>query len=325
MLYKEAGVDIDRLFLIKKFIKKEAKKTKTPLVLSDIGLFGSLFELKGYKNPVLVASVDGVGTKILIACQMNKHKGIGEDIVNHCVNDILTIGAKPLFFLDYIAFSKIEEEVVKEVITGIKRACKYNNIALVGGELAQMPDFYPKGVYDLVGFIIGVCEKEEIIDGRKIEEEDIIVGLPSSGLHTNGYSLVRKIFKKFNIKIKGLKRKLGDELLIPHKSYLNEIFPYLKEIKGIAHITGGGFYENIKRILPKGLSCIIYKKTWEVPKIFKIIQKYGNIPEEEMYKVFNMGMGIVLIVEKDSKILGKIKEAKIIGKVIKGNFGVKIV
>ncbi|MEO0088925.1 MAG: phosphoribosylformylglycinamidine cyclo-ligase [candidate division WOR-3 bacterium] len=324
MLYKQAGVDIDRLSLIKKFIKKEARKTKTPFVLSDIGLFGSLFELKNYKNPVLVGSVDGVGTKILIACQMNKHKRIGEDIVNHCVNDILTIGAKPLFFLDYIAFSKIEERVIKEVITGIRRACKYNNLALVGGELAQMPDFYPKGVYDLVGFIIGVCEKEDIIDGRKIKEEDIILGLPSSGLHTNGYSLVRKIFKKFNIKIKGLKRKLGDELLIPHKSYLNEIFPYLKEIKGIAHITGGGFYENIKRILPKGLSCIIYKKAWEVPKIFKIIQKYGNIPEEEMYKVFNMGMGIVLIVEKDSKILGKIKEAKIIGKVIKDNFGVKI-
>ncbi len=325
MLYKQAGVDIDRLSLIKKFIKKEARKTKTPFVLSDIGLFGSLFELKNYKNPVLVGSVDGVGTKILIACQMNKHKGIGEDIVNHCVNDILTIGAKPLFFLDYIAFSEIKERVIKEVIIGIRRACKYNNLALVGGELAQMPDFYPKGVYDLVGFIIGVCEKEDIIDGKKIKEGDIILGLPSSGLHTNGYSLVRKIFKKFNIKIKGLKRKLGDELLIPHKSYLKEIFPYLKEIKGIAHITGGGFYENIKRILPKGLSCIIYKKTWEVPKIFKIIQKYGNIPEEEMYKVFNMGMGIVLIVEKDSKILGKIKEAKIIGKVIKGNFGVKIV
>ncbi|MEO0097533.1 MAG: phosphoribosylformylglycinamidine cyclo-ligase [candidate division WOR-3 bacterium] len=324
MLYKQAGVDIDRLSLIKKFIKKEARKTKTPFVLSDIGLFGSLFELKNYKNPVLVGSVDGVGTKILIACQMNKHKGIGEDIVNHCVNDILTIGAKPLFFLDYIAFSKIEERVIKEVIIGIRRACKYNNLALVGGELAQMPDFYPKDVYDLVGFIIGVCEKEDIIDGKKIKEGDIILGLPSSGLHTNGYSLVRKIFKKFNIKIKGLKRKLGDELLIPHKSYLKEIFPYLKEIKGIAHITGGGFYENIKRILPKGLSCIIYKKTWEFPKIFKIIQKYGNIPEEEMYKVFNMGMGIVLIVEKDSKIIGKIKEAKIIGKVIKDNFGVKI-
>lgn len=325
MLYKEAGVDINRLSLIKKFIKKEARKTKTPFVLSDIGLFGSLFELKDYKNPVLVGSVDGVGTKILIACQMDKHKGIGEDIVNHCVNDILTIGAKPLFFLDYIAFSEIEEKVIKEVITGIRKACKYNNLALVGGELAQMPDFYPKGVYDLVGFIIGVCEKKDIIDGRKIKEGDIILGLPSSGLHTNGYSLVRKIFKKFDIKIDGLKRNLGDELLIPHKSYLKELFPYLKEIKGIAHITGGGFYENIKRILPKGISCIIYKKTWLVPKIFKIIQKYGNIPEEEMYKVFNMGIGIVLIVDKNSKIIGKIKGTKIIGEVIKGNWGVKIV
>ncbi|MDW8114402.1 MAG: phosphoribosylformylglycinamidine cyclo-ligase [candidate division WOR-3 bacterium] len=325
MLYKEAGVFLDRLSLIKKFIKKEARKTKTPFVLSDIGLFGSLFELKGYKNPVIVGSVDGVGTKILIACQMNKHKGIGEDIVNHCVNDILTIGAKPLFFLDYIAFSEIEEKVIKEVITGIRKACKYNNLALVGGELAQMPDFYPKGAYDLVGFIIGVCEKRDIIDGRKIKEGDIILGLPSSGLHTNGYSLVRKIFKEYNIKIEGLKRKLGEELLIPHKSYLKDISPYLKEIKGIAHITGGGFYENIKRILPKGLSCVIEKRSWQIPKIFQVIQKYGNIPEEEMYRVFNMGIGIVLIVEKDSKVIKKIKKVKIIGEIVKDNFRVKIV
>jgi len=325
MLYKEAGVDINRLSLIKKFIKKEAKKTKTHLVLSDIGLFGSLFELKGYKKPVLVGSVDGVGTKILIAKEMNKHEGIGQDIVNHCVNDILTTGAKPLFFLDYIAFSDIREKVIKEVITGIRKACKENYLALVGGELAQMPDFYPKGVYDLVGFIIGVCEKEDIIDGKKIKEGDILLGLPSSGLHTNGYSLVRKIFKKYDIKIKGLKRKLGDELLIPHKSYLKDISPYLKEIKGIAHITGGGFYENIKRILPKGISVIIKKNSWQIPKIFKIIQKYGKIPEKEMYRVFNMGIGMVLIVNKNSKIIEEIKNCKIIGETIKGDFGVKII
>jgi phosphoribosylformylglycinamidine cyclo-ligase len=325
MLYKEAGVDLDRLSLIKKFIKKEAKKTKTPFVLSDIGLFGSLFELKGYKKPVLVGSVDGVGTKILIAKEMNKHQGIGQDIVNHCVNDILTIGAKPLFFLDYIAFSELNEKVIKEVITGIRKACKKNHLALVGGELAQMPDFYPQGIYDLVGFIIGVCEKEDIIDGKKIKEGDILLGLPSSGLHTNGYSLVRRIFKKYNIKINGLKRTLGDELLIPHKSYLKDIFPYLKEIKGIAHITGGGFYENIKRILPKGISVIIKKNSWQIPKIFKIIQEYGKIPDKEMYRVFNMGIGMVLIVNKNSRIIEEIKNCKIIGETVKGDFGVRII
>lgn len=318
MLYKESGVDLNRLSLIKRFIKKEARKTKNPFVLSDIGAFASLFELRGYKKPVLVGSVDGVGTKILIAKLMNKHKGIGHDIVNHCVNDILTIGAKPLFFLDYIAFSEIEEEVIKEVLIGISEACKENHISLVGGELAQMPDFYPKGVYDLVGFIIGVCEKERLIDNKKIKIGDILVGLRSSGLHTNGYSLIRKIFKRYDI-------KLGEELLIPHKSYLKDIYNYLEDINGIAHITGGGFYGNIKRVLKKGLSCIIDKNSWKVPEIFRIIQKQGRIPEEEMYRVFNMGIGMVLIVKKDNKIINRIKGSTIIGEVVRGDFGIKII
>ncbi|MEO0115998.1 MAG: phosphoribosylformylglycinamidine cyclo-ligase [candidate division WOR-3 bacterium] len=323
MLYKDAGVDIDRLNILKKKIGKEVKKTFSPAVLSGIGLFGSLYQLSGYKEPVLVSSVDGVGTKLLIAQMMERHNTVGEDLVNHSVNDILTLGAKPLFFLDYIAFSEIEDKVLKEIFIGLRRACQKNKVSLVGGETAQMPGIYPKGVYDLVGFIVGVVEKKKMITGKKIKEGDLVLGLPSNGLHTNGYSLVRKILleeKNFRLDDSPfpLRNELGDELLRVHKSYLKEVSPFLSLIKGIAHITGGGFYENIKRILPEGVSVFIKKGSWQIPEIFRLIQDAGSIPDEEMYRVFNMGIGMVLFVAKENLRRIKSKGLKVIGEVKKG-------
>lgn len=323
ILYKDSGVDIDRLSSLKKGIKKRAEKTFSKSVLSSIGLFGSLFELKGYKNPVLVASADGVGTKLLIAKMMNRHNTVGEDLVNHCVNDILTLGAKPLFFLDYIAFNKIEDWIIEEIIKGLTRGCKKNNLSLVGGEVAQLPAMYPEEIYDLVGFIVGVVEKRKIITGKKINEGDLVLGLPSNGLHTNGYSLARKILleeKRFSLDDSPppLKRKLGEELLRVHKSYWREVFPFLPLIKGIAHITGGGFYDNIKRVLPKDVSVFIKKGSWRVPEIFRLIQDAGSIPDEEMYRVFNMGIGMVIFVSRKELKKIKIKGQRIIGEVKKG-------
>ncbi len=323
ILYKDAGVDIDRLNLLKREIGKKVKKTFSPAVLSEIGLFGSLYQLSGYKEPVLVSSVDGVGTKLLIAQMMGRHNTVGEDLVNHSVNDILTLGAKPLFFLDYIAFSEIEDKVLKEIFIGLRRACWKNKISLVGGETAQMPGIYPKGVYDLVGFIVGVVEKKKIITGKEIKEGDLVLGLPSNGLHTNGYSLVRKILleeKNFRLDDSPfpLRNELGDELLRVHKSYLKEVSPFLSLIKGIAHITGGGFYENIKRILPEGVSVFIKKGSWQIPEIFRLIQDAGSIPDEEMYRVFNMGIGMVLFVAKENLRRIKSKGLKVIGEVKKG-------
>ena len=331
ILYKDAGVDIDATNRIKKKIKQLVRKTLSPNVLSEIGLFGSLYQLKGYKRPVLVASCDSVGTKLLIAKMMNKHDTIGEDIVNHCVNDILTLGARPLFFLDYIAYSKLRPEVTHEVFKGLAQGCRINDCALIGGETAQLPGIYQPGEYDLVGFVVGVVEKENIIDCKKLKPGDVLVGLPSTGLHTNGYSLARKIFfetKRFKptAQLKGLKTSIGEELLRVHRSYYPLLYPLLGQIKALAHITGGGFYENIKRLLPKNVSCVINKNTWQVPKIFQLIQEYGNIPDSEMYRVFNMGIGMVVLVDKKSlsKIIKKISEGIIIGELVKGNFGVKI-
>lgn len=332
MLYKTAGVDIDTLNKVKSRIKQMVKKTYTPQVLSDIGLFGSLYQLKNYTNPVLVSSCDSVGTKLLVAKMMKKHNTVGEDIVNHCVNDILTLGAKPLFFLDYISYSNLKPQILEEIFKGLVKGCQENDCSLVGGETAQLPGFYKAGAYDMVGFIVGVVEKAQIIDGSEIESGDIILGLPSSGLHTNGYSLARRVLfekKRFKPrdKIKGLSKSLGEELLRVHRSYFHLLYPNLNLINGLAHITGGGFYDNIQRLLRKNISCMIYKNSWKVPKIFEIIQGYGKIPEREMYRVFNMGIGMVLFVAPESvaKIQKKIKEAIIIGEVVSGNFGVRII
>lgn len=336
LAYKKAGVDINQTSKIKSQIKSLVKKTFSPQVLSEIGLFGGLYELTrsmvgSQRKVVLVASCDGVGTKILIAKMMNKHNTIGEDIVNHCVNDILTLGARPLFFLDYIAYSEIDPKVIVQVIKGIVKGCKNNNCALIGGETAMMPDIYQKDNYDLVGFIIGIVDKDKIINGKQIKAGDILIGLPSTGLHTNGYSLARKVFFSdnnftINTRFAELNKTLGAELLIPHRSYYHQVYPLLPYLSAIAHITGGGFYENITRLLPKGLSCVIDKTKWTVPPIFRIIQKYGKISEQEMYSVFNMGIGMILFVpyKNVSKIIQKIPDAKIIGEVVKGNFGVKL-
>lgn len=335
--YQKSGVDISQTTKIKSHIKSLVKKTFTPQVLSQIGLFGGLYDLSGSAvrrklATVLVASCDGVGTKLHIASMMNKHNTVGEDIVNHCVNDILTLGAKPLFFLDYIAYSKVKPGVIEQVITGLVNGCQKNGCALIGGETAMMPDMYKPNEYDLAGFIVGIVDKDKIIDGKKIRAGDMIIGIPSSGLHTNGYSLVRKIFfkdNKFTVKSRppGSQTSLGQILLQTHKSYLKEIYPLLPYISGIAHITGGGFYENIERLLSQNLSCIINKNCWEIPFIFRLLQKYGKVTELEMFKVFNMGIGMVLFVSKKyvNKIINKIPQAKIIGEVIEENFGVRII
>ncbi len=330
ILYKDSGVDIDRLSSIKEGIKKRAKETFSQSVLSSIGLFGSLYELKGYKNPVLVGSCDSVGTKLLVAKMMNRHTTVGEDIVNHCVNDILTLGAKPLFFLDYIAFSEVPDWVIEEVLCGLVRGCRNNNLALVGGEIAQLPGIYPKGVYDLAGFIVGVVEKKKIIDGKRIKVGDLLIGLPSNGLHTNGYSLTRKIFfekkgLKVGDRIGNLRRTIGEELLLVHKSYLKEVYPILPYLNGIAHITGGGFYENIKRILPKDVSVVIRKDSWRIPEIFRLIKEFGEVAEGEMYRVFNMGIGMVLFASKEFSRIKRIKGARVIGEVVPGKREVNII
>jgi phosphoribosylformylglycinamidine cyclo-ligase len=331
ILYTDAGVDINANNRVKQKIKQLVKTTFSPNVLSEIGLFGSLYQLSGYRQPVLVASCDSVGTKLLIAKMINKHDTIGEDIVNHCVNDILTLGAKPLFFLDYIGFSNLESGVSGQIFKGLVRGCKNNGCALIGGETAQLPGFYKPKEYDLVGFIIGVVEKNKIIDHTEIKQGDLLVGIPSTGLHTNGYSLARKIF--FEVKklkatdcIKGLNKSIGEELLQTHRSYYQLLYPLLGQIRALAHITGGGFYENISRLLPKNVSCVINKNSWKIPKIFQLLQEFGNIPDSEMYRVFNMGIGMVVFVNHKlaSKLIKKIRNSVIIGEVVKGNFAVKI-
>jgi phosphoribosylformylglycinamidine cyclo-ligase len=288
-----------------------------------VGFFGGLFEFKGYKEPVLVSSVDGVGTKLKIASVLAKHDSVGIDIVNHCVNDILTCGAEPLFFLDYIAMGKLVPEVVEAIVKGLAFACREVGCALIGGETAEMPGLYSGEDYDLVGFIIGVVEKEKIIMGKKIAAGDTIIGLPSSGLHTNGYSLVRKVFgveqSVLNSYYPELGRTLGEALLEPHRSYYHQLKPLLSLIKGLAHITGGGLIDNVPRVLPQGLAARFDSQTWTVPPIFKLIQKRGNVDREEMYHVFNMGIGMVVICSADNveHLTKALPEAKLIGEVVK--------
>lgn len=319
MLYKDSGVNRERANKAKDNIKKLVKRTFNKNVLSDVGLFGALYQLKNIKNPILVSSTDSIGTKILIARMMEKYDSLGEDIVNHCVNDILTMGAKPLFFLDYLAFHTIDKKIVDKIIKSATKACVENDLALIGGETAEMPDIYPEGLFDIAGFIVGIVEKK-IIDGEKIKDGDYVYGFSSSGLHTNGYTLARKVlFDKMGLKpdnyIDGLKKTVGEELLKPHKSYFKIIYPQIDRIRGIAHITGGGFKENIERILPDNLDCVI-KPDWKVPYIFKLIQEYGEIPKKEMFKTFNMGIGMVGIGKnlKSGNLIGYIKKGK--GKVI---------
>ena len=302
-------------------IKKLASTTLRPEVLSGVGFFGGLFELKGYKEPVLVSSVDGVGTKLRIAIALDKHDTVGFDIVNHCVNDIFTSGAEPLFFLDYIATGKLVPEKVAAIVEGLSNACREVSCALIGGETAEMPDIYSGNDYDLAGFIIGVVEKARVTMGKEIAAGDAIIGLPSSGLHTNGYSLVRKIFGETRPVLEThypeLGRTLGEELLEPHRCYYHQVKPMLPLVKGIAHITGGGLIGNVPRVLPEGLSAQFQVGKWLIPPIFQLIQKRGNVDRQEMYRVFNMGIGMVLICSPDkvSQLIKALPDAKVIGEV----------
>ncbi len=322
-LYIRAGVDIDTAARVKQLISSLAQNTLRPEVLSGVGFFGGLFDFKGYRQPVLVSSVDGVGTKVKIASALDRYDSVGIDIVNHCVNDILTCGAEPLFFLDYIAMGKLVQEKVVAIAKGLTQACRKAGCALIGGETAEMPGLYSGEEYDLVGFIVGVVEKSNIINGKKIVAGDSIIGLASSGLHTNGYSLVRKVFGEKKEALgeyyPELGRTLGEELLEPHCSYYNELKPLLPLVKGMAHITGGGLIDNVPRVLPPGLMARFDTQAWTVPPIFQLIEKRGGVDWTEMYRVFNMGIGMAVVCSPDSvsRVTQALPEAWVIGKVVK--------
>jgi phosphoribosylformylglycinamidine cyclo-ligase len=332
--YARAGVNVDLANKLKRRIQSLVKQTHGPQVLGKIGGFGGLFRanFSGMREPVLVASIDGVGTKLKIAFAMNKHDTVGADLVNHCVDDIAVLGARPLFFLDYIGCERLEPHVFEQLLRGLSRACQSASCALLGGETAQMPGIYRKGEYDLAGCIIGVVEREEIIDGQKLRPGDAILGLASNGLHTNGYSLAREIlFGKMRLKVgsrlPGSSNTVGEELLRVHKNYQ----PLLAKIpsniiKGLAHITGGGLIDNLPRILPPNCDAVIETKSWKVPRIFQILQQNGNIDLREMYQVFNMGIGMVAIVsESHVKRVTSLLRAKRIGRIERGNGKTRLV
>jgi phosphoribosylformylglycinamidine cyclo-ligase len=340
LTYKKAGVDITKGNKLVEIIKPLARSTFRKEVIADIGSFGALFKLDSskYKNPVIVSSTDGVGTKLKLAFMTGKHTTIGIDLVAMCVNDILTSGAEPLFFLDYFAAGKLSTKTASDVISGIAEGCKNSGCSLIGGETAEMPGIYSKGEYDLAGFAVGIVDKHKIIDGSGIKNGDIVIGLSSSGLHSNGYSLARKLFldiKRYSVnkKIHGLDCTIGEELLKPTRIYVKSILSLLKtfKIKGMAHITGGGITENLPRIIPEGLGVIINKNSWPVNEIFNIIQTSGKISNKEMYKTFNMGIGFMLVVNK-ADVPGVIRKlnslgekAFVIGYIEKGFTGVSYV
>jgi phosphoribosylformylglycinamidine cyclo-ligase len=338
MDYKASGVDIDAGNEVVRRIRVLARATFTPGVLSDIGSFGGLFALDppGPGSTVLVASADGVGTKLKLAFLTGRHDTIGEDLVNHCVNDILVQGATPLFFLDYLATGRLSADVAVAVVEGLARACAANGCALLGGETAEMPGFYADGEYDLAGFIVGHVPRDRVIDGRSIRPGDVLVGLRSSGLHTNGYSLARRIaFDVLRLTVERyvpeLGRSLGEALLEPHRTYLPAVRPLLPDgsVKGMAHITGGGLTENVPRVLPGGCAARIERASWEVPALFQWLQAGGSVPREDMYRTFNMGIGLVLVVAPASvaATLAQLASsgevgAQTIGDVIAGDGGV---
>ncbi|UCH87828.1 MAG: phosphoribosylformylglycinamidine cyclo-ligase [Dehalococcoidia bacterium] len=306
MTYSQAGVDVDAASRLVDHIKELARATHRPEVLAGVGPFSGLFRLRDYRDPVLVASADGVGTKLKIASLLARYDTVGIDLVNHCVNDILTTGAEPLFFLDYLASSHLSDKAKTAILQGVASSCQATGCALLGGETADMPDIYGRGDFDLVGFIVGVIERGQIIDGSTIREGDVLLGLPSSGLHTNGYSLVRKVFgvglggdpdeerARLNRTYPGLDGTLGEALLAPHRCYYNELKPVFAKLKGIAHVTGGGIPGNLPRILPDGLAARLSQGSWQVQAIFRLIQERGNVAEDEMYRTFNMGLGMMV-------------------------------
>jgi len=332
--YARAGVDVALGNRLKRHIQSLAKQTHGPQVLGKIGGFGGLFRanFSGMREPVLVASIDGVGTKLKIAFAMNKHDTVGADLVNHCVNDIAVLGAEPLFFLDYIGCEKLDPRVFDDLLRGFSRACRSAGCALIGGETAQMPGMYREGEYDLAGCIVGVVDRAKIVDGSKIRPGDAILGLESNGLHTNGYSLARRIlFEKMRLKVRsrlpGSATTVGQELLRVHKNYA----PILANapstmIKGLAHITGGGLIDNLPRILPNDCDAVIETKSWRVPRIFQILQQNGVVEDTEMYQVFNMGIGMVAAVsERNAKRAMSVLRAKRIGRIERGTRKTRLV
>jgi phosphoribosylformylglycinamidine cyclo-ligase len=334
MDYKAAGVDINAGNETVRRIRGLARSTFTSGVLSDIGSFGGLFQLESgrFREPILVASADGVGTKLKVAFMTGQHGTVGTELVNHCVNDVLVQGAEPLFFLDYLATGRLSPAIAECVIGGIASACRDNNCALLGGETAEMPGFYAEGEYDLAGFIVGVVDRERLISGRHILVGDVLVGVPSSGLHTNGFSLARGIvFERLGLtvdtRIPELGRTVGEALMEPHRSYLRCVRPLLDggRIKGMAHITGGGITENLPRVLPHGTSAIVDASAWEIPPIFKWLQRNGQVPIDEMMRTFNMGIGLVIVTARDKAeaLLEELaarggRDARVIGEIVPG-------
>jgi phosphoribosylformylglycinamidine cyclo-ligase len=330
MTYSQAGVDVDAAARLVDRFKELAKATHRPEVLAGVGPFGGLFRLKGYRDPVLVASADGVGTKLKIASVLGRYDTVGIDLVNHCVNDILTTGAEPLFFLDYLASSTLSDDAKAAIVKGVASACQAVGCALLGGETADMPDIYGRGDFDLVGFVVGAAERGQIIDGSTIRQGDVLLGLPSSGLHTNGYSLVRKVLgvglgggqeeerARLQSSYPGLEGTLGQALLAPHRCYYNELKPVLGRLRGIAHVTGGGIPGNLPRILPEGLAARLRRQSWSVQPIFRLIQERGNVAEDEMYRTFNMGLGMVVACapEDVETLRAHVAEAVVVGEVV---------
>lgn len=327
--YKDAGVDIEAGEELVNSIKGMVKETHSDAVLTNIGGFGGFFkpDLSGYKNPVFISSVDGVGTKLIVAIKAGKYDSVGQDLVNHCINDIAVCGATPLFFLDYFSTGKLEQGVGVDVIKGFATACKQNNVALIGGETAEMPDIYKEGDFDLAGTIVGIVDEDEVINGSEIQDGNILIGFKSSGLHTNGYSLARKVlFSKYDVNdyVEELGSTIADELLQVHRSYL-PIISMLKGLDGVhgfSHITGGGMVGNTKRILPDGLALSINWDAWERPPVYKLIQEIGNVPEEDMQATFNLGIGMVAVVSTTAIAEVKAKAAELgeeifeVGKII---------
>jgi phosphoribosylformylglycinamidine cyclo-ligase len=331
--YADAGVDIARGDEAKERIKTLAQQTFNRSVLGGIGGFGALFapDLRRFKHPVLVSSADGVGTKLKVAFELGVHDTVGQDLVNHCVNDIAVQGAEPLFFLDYLATGRLENKIIEKIVSGLAKACKENGCALIGGETAQMPGFYADGEYDLAGFIVGVVDRDRLITGKDIQAGDVLVGLPSTGLHTNGYSLARKLIfetagHRPGDRVPALKEKAGAALMKIHRSYLPVIRQLTRAgvVAGMAHITGGGITENLPRILPKHISAEIDLAAWPVPALFRYLQQLGNVPQDEMLRTFNMGIGLIAVVpqakwKRAQSILGRTGERfHVIGQTIKG-------
>ena len=323
--YKAAGVNLDAARDVKQRIEAIVAPTHGPEVLGGIGAFGAMYQLSGYREPVLVSSTDGVGTKLKLAAMMDRYDTIGQDLVNACVNDVIVCGAKPLFFLDYVAVGKLEPEVIAVLLEGMVYACREVGCALIGGETAQMPGLYADGDLDIVGFAVGVVEKSAIFDPSGVHEGDVLLGIPSNGLHTNGYALVRHTLGLYddpsplNEFHTELGQTLGEALLMPHRPYYQTVRPVFTLVKGMAHITGGGLVENVPRVLPEGLAARFDTTTWQAPPIFTVLQEMSRVDRDEMYRVFNMGLGMVLVCDASqaSEIISLAPEARVVGEVIR--------